>query len=210
MYTLYYSPGSASMAVHLLLLELGVPHLLRLIDFDRRQQNDPDYLRLNPNGLVPTLVVEGTAYYECAALLLLLGERHPEAALAPAVGSRERGVYLQWMLHLANTLQPAFRQWFYPSDFGPAGQEQDMREFARQRIEAVWNRLESHLAAYGPCVLGVQLSIADLYATMLMRWSRNMPKPADRWPALAALAARVKSRSSWQRLYQIEGLTEWP
>ncbi len=210
MYTLYYSPGTASMAVHLLLLELDAEHNLRRIDFDSRQQNDPDYLRLNPNGLVPTLVVDGIAYYECAALLLSLGERHAAAGLAPAVDSPARGLYLQWMLHLANTLQPAFRQWFYPADFGPAGQEDVLRDFARRRIEAAWSRLDTHLAAHGPHVLGDTLSIADLYATMLMRWSRNMPKPSDRWPALATLASRVKARPAWSRLYQIEGLTEWP
>ena len=59
-------------------------------------------------------------------------------------------------------------------------------------------------------MLGEQFSLVDLYATMLMRWSRNMPKPSDRWPALAELAKRVKARPSWQRLYAIEGLTEWP
>ena len=210
MYTLYYSPGTASMAVHLALLEIGAPHELRLIDFDARGQKDPDYLRLNPNGLVPTLVVEGVPYYECAALLLLLGERHPESGLSPAPDTPERGLYLQWMLHLANTLQPAFRQWFYPSDFGPDDQQDTMRAFARKRIEAVWDRLDAHLAQHGPHLLGERFGIADLYATMLMRWSRNMPKPADRWPALAALAACVKARPAWKRLYAIEGLTEWP
>jgi glutathione S-transferase len=209
MYTLYYSPGTASMAVHLLLLELGVEHSLRLIDFDARGQQDPDYLRLNPNGLVPTLVVDGVAYYECAALLLLLGERHADAGLAPAPGTPERGLYLQWMLHLANTVQPAFRQWFYPADFGPIEDDDTMREYARRRIEAAWDRLDAHLAAQGPYVLGERIGIVDLYATMLMRWSRNMPKPADRWPALAALAARVKARPAWKRLYAVEGLTEW-
>jgi glutathione S-transferase len=209
MYTLYHSPGTASMAVHLALLEIGAPYELRLIDFDSLGQKDPEYLRLNPNGVVPTLIVDGTPVYECAALLLLLGERHPEVALAPAPGSAQRGLYLQWMLHLANTLQPAFRQWFYPADFGPIEDEDTMREYARLRIEAVWDRFDAHLVANGPYVLGEQFSIADLYATMLMRWSRNMPKPADRWPALAALAQHVKSRPAWKRLYEIEGLTEW-
>ena len=81
MYTLYYSPGSASMVVHFALLELGVPHELRLVDLDARANKDPDYLRLNPNGLVPTLIVDGAPVFECAALLLLLGERHPGATL---------------------------------------------------------------------------------------------------------------------------------
>ena len=60
-----------------------------------------------------------------------------------------------------------------------------------------------------PHLLGAELCIADLYATILMRWSRNMPRPAMEWPHLAALAARVKMCPMWKRLYEIEGLTEW-
>lgn len=209
MYTLYYSPGTASMVVHLALLELDAAHDLRLIDFDSKAQKDPEYLRLNPNGVVPTLIVDGTPVYECAALMLLLGERHADKGLAPMPGSAQRAIYLQWTLHLANTLQPAFRQWFYPTDFGPDDQADAMRDFARRRIEAAWDRIDAHLAVHGPYMLGAQFSLLDLYATMLMRWSRNMPKPADRWPAINALAQLIKARSSWQRLYQIESLSEW-
>jgi len=210
MYTLYYAPGTASMAVHLALLELGAEHQLHRVDLAARAQKDPEYLRLNPSGTVPTLIVDGAPVSECAALLLLLGERHPDSGLAPALGAPERATYLQWTLHLANTLQPAFRQWFYPTDFAPAEHEDATRPCARARIEAVWDRLDAHLAAHGPYVLGSRLSLVDLYAVMLMRWSRNMPKPADRWPALATLAGRVKARPSWRRLYELEGLTEWP
>jgi glutathione S-transferase len=209
MYTLYYSPGAASMVVHLVLLELGVAHELRLIDLEAKAQKDPEYLRLNPSGVVPTLIIDGAPYSECAALLLLLGERHADSGLAPMPGEDDRGLYLQWTLHFANTLQPAFRQWFYPTDFGPADQADAMRDAARLRIESVWSRLDAHLAARGPYLLGERFSLLDLYATMLMRWSRNMAKPADRWPALAVLASRIKARPSWKRLYGIEGLTEW-
>ena len=51
--------------------------------------------------------------------------------------------------------------------------------------------------------------IADLLLTMLMRWSRNMPKPATEWPALKQLADLVRARPSWKKLYEIEGLAEW-
>jgi glutathione S-transferase len=44
---------------------------------------------------------------------------------------------------------------------------------------------------------------------MLMRWSRNMPRPATEWPALERLADRIRARPSWQRLYEVEGLREW-
>ena len=107
MYTLYFSPGTASMAVHQLLLELGAPHELREVDLEGREQDTPAYRALNPSGHVPVLMVDGTPYSECAALLLLLAERHPEAGLAPPPGDPSRALFLQWMLHLANTLQPA-------------------------------------------------------------------------------------------------------
>jgi len=58
-YILYYSPGAASLAVHWMLIEIGVPFELRLVDIDAGAQREPDYLRLNPSGRVPTLVIEG-------------------------------------------------------------------------------------------------------------------------------------------------------
>lgn len=209
MYTLYYSPGSASLAVHLALLETGAPHQLERLDMEMRQHKSPAYLALNPNGVVPTLLVEGKPVYECAALLLLLAERHPESALAPVPGSAERATYLQWMLHFANTLQPAFRAWFYPAE--PAGEASTAaaQESARLRIESTWDRLDAHLAAAGPHVCGARYGVADMLAVMLMRWSRNMPRTALEWPHCRALAERVRARPAWKRLYEVEELTEW-
>ena len=209
MYILYYSPGTASMAVHQALLETGAAHELRAVDFDANAQKSAQYLALNPNGTVPTLIVDGRPVYECAALLMLLAERHPDAKLAPMPGSPQRAMFLQWVVHFANTLQPAYRQWFYPQDFAAAEHEKESKEFARKRIEGVWSRLDAHLSAHGPHILGAEFSVADIYATMLMRWSRNMPKPATAWPALATLARQTKARPSWKRLSEIEGLTGW-
>ncbi len=209
MYTLYYMPGAASFVVHWLLLETGAPHELRRLDGEAREHKRTEYLRLNPNGLVPTLVVDGEPVYEAAALALLLAERHPEAGLAPAPGTRARALYLQWMLHLANTVQPAFRAWFYPQE--PAGEAhaEAVRERARVAIEAAWGRLDTHLAAHGPWIAGANASAVDFHATMLARWSRNMPRPATEWPAIAALVGRLKARPSFRTLNEREGLTEW-
>lgn len=210
MYTLYYSPGAASMCVHLALLETNAPHELILVDLAAGQQRDPAYLKLNPNGVVPTLLIDGKPFYEAAAALMTIAERHPEARLAPPADSLARAAWNQWILHFANTLQPAFRLWFYPQDIVADAVTQDVVKAAAQRkIEAAWDRLEAHLSANGPYLLGDAPSAADLMLIMLMRWSRNMPKPVTQWPALAAYASLMKSRPSWKRLYQVEGLTEW-
>ncbi|MGP1665739.1 MAG: glutathione S-transferase N-terminal domain-containing protein, partial [Rhodanobacter sp.] len=59
MYKLYYAPGSANLVVHLALLEIGAEHTLERIDFATDQQHSAAYLAINPNGVVPTLVVDG-------------------------------------------------------------------------------------------------------------------------------------------------------
>jgi glutathione S-transferase len=209
MYTLYYSPGTASMVVHLALLEIGAPYELQLVDFSAGAQRDPAYLALNPGGRVPTLLIDGRPVTESAALLMVLAERHPEAHLAPARGTAEHDAWLQWILYLSTALAATFRFWFYPDDLGAPEHPPAVRAALQRQIESVWERVDAHLAAHGPWLLGREMSGADLLLTMLMRWSRKMPRPAMQWPALAALATRVRARPSWKRLYELEGLTEW-
>src|SRR4051812_49050287 len=155
MYTLYYSPGAASMCVHLALLETGAAHELKLVDLDAGQQREPGYLKLNPNGVVPTLLIDGAPHYEAAAALMTIADRHPAAQLAPAPDSMARAAWNQWILHLANTVQPAFRLWFYPHDIAADDATQAViKNAARRKIEAAWDRLDAHLAAHGPYLLG--------------------------------------------------------
>ena len=208
-YVLYYSPGAASFAVHWLLIELGVPFEARRLDLDAQEHKRPEYLKLNPNGLVPTLLIDGKPVYESAALVALLAERHPEAKLSPAVGTAERTTYLQWMFHLSNTLQPAFRTWFYPEGAAGAANIDAAKAEVRPRIEAAWERIASHLSSAGPLMCGERLSAVDFFATMLMRWSRNMPRPATSWAEIASYVAKMKARPSFRELYAREGLTEW-
>jgi glutathione S-transferase len=207
-YTLYYSPGAASMLVHLCLIEIGVPYEGKRVDFERDEQHRPEYLELNPLGVVPTLVISGKPFIESAALLLILSERHPEAGLAPPPGSAPRDAWHQWVVHLSN-LGAIYRLWFYPGDLGAPEHDPGIHLALQRRIEEAWNRLDAHLRHNGPYMLGETFSGLDLQLTMLMRWSRKMPRPATQWPALLELARLVTGRPSWKRLYEIEGLAEW-
>lgn len=87
MYTLYYVPGAASLLVHWLLLETGQLHELRLVDTGKGEQKTPQYLALNPNGVVPTLLIEGAPMVEAAAIAMHLADEHADAGLAPDMGS---------------------------------------------------------------------------------------------------------------------------
>ncbi len=207
-YTLYYSPGTASMAVHWMLLELGVPFNTMLVDFKIGAQRDPAYLRMNPMGRVPVLLIDDAPVTESAALLMLLAERHADKALMPAPGEASRAGWLQQMMYFANTLLPAMRDWFYADKDGdPAGADA-VRALARRRIEGAWANLDGHLAAHD-YMAGGRVSAADFMAVMLMRWSRNMPKPATTWPHLSAYIERMRARPSFIELNKREGLSDW-
>jgi glutathione S-transferase len=210
MYQLYYSPSTASLAVHWMLIELGVPFELVLTDTATGAHKTPEYLKLNPSGVVPTLIVDGAPVCEVAAILMLLAERHADKGLAPTVGAPERAAYLQWMVYLANTVMPAFRAWFYPHE--PAGEAgaQVATTVAEARLAWIWDRIDAHLATQpGPYMLGERLSAVDFLATMLTRWSRNTPRPATAWPNIARYLARMRAMPSLREVHAREGLTDW-
>lgn len=207
--TLYGSPSTASLVVHWLLIELGVAHELVLLDFETRQHKSDAYLALNPAGVVPTLVMDGHVLTEAAAIALHLADLHPQAGLLPAPGTAERGEAYRWMFWCANTVQPAYRAWFYAHEMAGPDSAGATREMARERLQAAWQRLSDHLQAGGPYMLGAQLSVVDLMLVMLLRWSRNMPVPSDTWPVLKAYADRLKARPAFIEVYRREGITDW-
>lgn len=209
MYTLYYAPGAASLAVHWLLIDLELPHTLVKLDIAAREHKTPEYLALNPSGVVPTLLVDGKPMCEAAAMAVLLAEAKPEAGLIPAPGSARRAEFLQWMFHLANSLQPPFRLWWYPAEAAGEAHAEAGKVTAEARIHAVFANLDAHLGKNGPYLLGDAACAADFMLVMLMRWSRNMPKTALDYPNLARLAGLMKARPSWKALYESEGLSEW-
>jgi len=209
MITLYSAPGTTGLVVHWLLIELEIPHTLHKLDLAAGDHKQPAYLALNPAGVVPTLVIDDQPVTEAAAISLHLVDAYPARGFAPAPGTLARAAYYQWMFFLANTMQPAFRAWFFPAE--PAGQAnaEAAKLHARARIEAAWARLDTNLAAHGPYLLGDKLSTPDFLLTMLMRWSRNMPKTALAWPALERHAATMKARPAFKEVYAREGLTDW-
>lgn len=208
MYTLYGSPSTAGTAIHWLLLELGVPFELKMLDFEAGEQKSPAYLAINPGGVVPTLIVDGAPVTEMAAIATLLAERHPEAGFAPPVGSPDRAAYFSWSFWLANGLQPAFRAWFYATE--PAGEQNvdAAQASARARIETGLARLDTHLADRA-FMIGDRFTTVDLLVTILCRWSRNMPRPATDWPNLKRYLDRIRQRPALRDVHAREGLTDW-
>ena len=232
---LHYFPSNASMIPHILLEELGIPFELVLVDRSQNLHKSADYLKLNPNGKIPTLVQTSPGQpdlvlYESAAICLHLSDTNPEAGLAPAVGSHARAHCYKWLLWLSNTFQPDIMMYFYPERYVMSSDPQVVKEVSRQaeaRMAGHLAQLDGELArvtqavtdqvaqpgkesnASGPWMLGAQFSILDPYLFTLCRWTRNFTdRPARSYPHLGPYLQRMLERPSVQRVLATEQLAE--
>lgn len=210
MVRLYFNPGSANLAPHMLLKELGVAHELILVDQEKGMHRQPEYLKLNPVGRIPTLIDGDLVLFETAAICLHLVDCHPEAGFAPPVGSVERAHFYKWMMYLTNTVQAEMLTYFYPErltdDIGAAAQ---VKARAEARIGAMFDLLEDELKrSGGPYLLGAKFTAVDPYLFMLSRWTRMMGNPARNRPCISRFQKLMLERPAVQQAFAAEGLGE--
>ncbi len=209
MYQLYYSPGKANLAPHMLLEEIGADYQLLLVDTDANEHNSPAYLKLNPNARIPILIDGDFVLSETAAICLHLVDRHPEAGLAPAVGSTRRAEFYQWLIYLTNTLQAELLTYFYAGRWADdEAMAARVKAHAETHIGGMLDLVEARLAAHGgPFLLGDRYSAVDPFLLMLSRWTRLMQHPARQRPRLGRYLEMLAARPAIQRAFAGEGLT---
>jgi glutathione S-transferase len=200
------------MAPHMLLEELGVPYELKHVERTKQAHKSPEYLKLNPNGLIPVVIDsrEGAelVLYESAAICLHLADTHPQAGLAPALGTPERAHFYKWLMWLTNTLQATLLLYFYPERWADTPEAAaQVKAHAENRCGALLDQIDAELARHGgPWLLGQSFSAVDPYALMLCRWTRGFARPARSLPHLAPYLQRMLARPAVQRVFEIEGL----
>jgi glutathione S-transferase len=188
MLTLYFSPGSSSMATHIALNEVGVPFELQLTALHRYEHRAADYLALNPEGKVPTLMIDGRPLTEVAATLWYLARRYPEAGLLPQRGDIEAEArVISWMSFIASTIHPA-------------------RRIGYERWREVFAIAEERL---GPQDWTVErYSIADIHLFRLYwRFVTTLQPDLGSYPNLSAHYQRMTARPAVQRTLEAEAAT---
>ena len=216
MIQLHYYPSNASMIPHIVLEEMGVPFEMVLVDRDVQAHKSADYLKLNPNGLIPAMTDGDLVLYETAAICLHLTDTHPQLGLAPATGSNERAHFYKWLMWLTNTLQPSLIMYFYPDRYVAAGNvagAQEVKAQAQSWIGGMLQQLDDELArvqagklvADHGWLMGAQYTLLDAYVFTLCRWTRGFSsKPARRYPHLGPYLQRMLDRPAVQRVMATE------
>ncbi len=184
MLTLYFAPGSSSMAPHIALHEIGVPFEPRLIPMARKEQREPAYLAINPEGKVPALLIDGRPLTEVAGILFYLGRRFPDAALMPTDDPEAEAHIISWMSFIAATIHPSRRLGI---------------EIAKQ----VWALAEQRLGGRDWAV--GRYSVADIHLFRLFwRLVGSHKAVAETFPGLFSHYQRMMARPAVQRTLEIE------
>ncbi len=136
-YTLYFSPDSASFIVRLALRLTGASFAERQIDRPAGELDSPAYRAMHPLGKIPAMETPDGPMFETAAMLLYLAERH--TGLAPSPASPERAAFLKWFFYTVTNLHAPLMQVFYPDRV--AGQECSAAVVAHQSA-----KLKEHFA----------------------------------------------------------------
>lgn len=173
------------MATHIALHEVGVPFEAKLTSLHEDAHKRPEYLAVNPEAKVPTLMIDGRPLTEVAGTLWYLGRTYPEAGLLPQQGDIEgEARVISWMSFIASTIHPA-------------------RRIGRDRWREVFVLAEQRLGG-GEWTVG-RYSIADIHLFRLWwRYVQTVDPDLTPFPGLTAHYQRMMARPAVKKTIETE------
>ena len=200
--TLYTAPTPNGHKISIMLEELGVPYRVQLVNIAAGAQRKPDYVKLNPNARIPTLVDHANgdfAVFESGAILIYLADKY-EQFLPKEV--KARSTVIQWLMFQMGGIGPMqgqanvfFR--YFPEKIQPAI---DRYQKETRRLYEV---LDSRL--HGRDYLCDDYSIADIATYPWVKIHRWAGVETADLPQLQAWKERMKARPAVQRGLAVPG-----
>jgi glutathione S-transferase len=203
MLTLYYSPGACSLAPHIALEEAGATYALQLVSIPKREQQDPEYLNVNPRGKIPALRTDDGVLTENVAILTYIARTFPQARLLPEepIGMARCISHMAW---LSNTVHPAFTHIVRPGRF--ATDESAQENVKATGRENAWKLLQEldRLLGGQQWVLGSRYSVADPYSLVIYGWGKLNRMPVEELKSYTAFKGRMLQRPAARRVLERE------
>lgn len=205
MLTLYFAPGSSSMASHITLEESGAEYQTRFVDEDAGEQLTEAYLRINPRGKVPALrLPDGTILVENVAIQTFVARTHPKANLLPqdAIGEARA---LSLMSFFASAVHPAFAHVWRPDRY-----TSELPCEAGVRAKGM-DSFFGHCREIDDLLLGKewflgQFSTVDCYAFVFYGWGLRVDLPMHELQDYTAHKNRMLARPAVMRVMEREGI----
>jgi glutathione S-transferase len=183
---------------------LGVDFELVLVDRQTDAQKSVEYLKLNPNGRIPTLVDNQLVLFESPAICIYLAEQHSSKNLIPAIGTLARAKFYQWMMYLTNTVQAELMIYFYPEKHT---QDKNSIEAIRKqqefRVTEMFKLLDQEIGDKD-FLVGNTATACDYFLLMLSIWADEFDKPPLAFKNLARYLKRLTQRDAVKQVCATE------
>lgn len=195
--TLYTHPWSRGRIARWMLEEVGADYRVEIMEFGGSIKS-AEYLAINPMGKVPALKHGNTIVTEVIAICMYLADAFPDAKLAPAPQSPERGSYYRWLLFAAGPLEMAMSavgyDWRIDND--------NVASVGCGFVADTVNALEKALSQ-SPYVCGGQFTAADLVLSSYIGWE-IMQKHLEAKPVFTEYVKRCEARPAHIRATELD------
>ncbi|MDH4555992.1 glutathione transferase GstA [Pseudomonas sp. BN417] len=198
---LFYTPGACSLAVHIILREIGQPFGLEKVDLGgHKTASGDDYYRFNAKGYVPLLELDnGQTLTEGPVINQYLCDQAGRADLMPAAGTLMRYRVMEWQSFITSELHKSFG-----ALFNPVLDDRAKAVFAgtaHKRLQWVSEQLRGR-----QYLTGDDFTAADAYLFTVAGWSGHVGMDLTDCPELQAFQGRVAARPAVQEALKAEGL----
>jgi glutathione S-transferase len=203
---LYYAPGACSFASHIALEEIGVPYEAQKMNLAEGDQKKPEYLRLNPRGRVPTLVVDDHVLTENVGILAYLGGGYPQAGIWPKK-TWDQAKLVSTLAWLSNTVHPAYGHIVRPERYATDdASKENIKARGRASFQGYLEEIDKLLEGHKWSIAN-QYTVADGYLLVFYRWANRQKMPVNELKNYSALAQRVLARPAVRKVMADEGIT---
>jgi len=198
---LYYSPGTCSLASHIVLEEVGRPYQVERADIRAKTtETGADYRRINPKGAVPALVLDdGEVLTEGVAIMQFVADQAGATDLVPSSGLARARVQ-EMLNYVASEVHKTYSPLFRP------GISPEFRTAQLAHLDAKLGALEDILADGRSYLTGESFCPADGYLFTVTNWSKPLGHDLSGFPRIGALRGRVAARPAVQAAMKAEGL----
>ena len=208
--TLFFSPRACSLACHIALEESGLPFTAKAVNIREGQHRAEEYLRVNPWGKIPAMLVDGEVLTEAHAILSYIGDLAPaDKMLIPRDDPLLRAHAHEWMNFLSGTVHIAFRPLFRPNYLiGDESLYPELREVGVPIFQKTLLEVDKRLAG-STWALGDNYSVVDSYLFVFYMWSQraDVIEFSPPLPAWKEVWERLYEREATQRALVTEGIT---
>ena len=180
--------------------ETGVKYTSRMVDLMTSEQESPEYKVIHPLGHVPSYQSPGFTMHESVAIVLQLLDEHPQAGLAPMIGTPERAAYYQWSVFAAaeldhNLFDVMKHTMHLPDEKRNSAIADRARDNFNARAHVLAGALENQ-----DYLLGSEFSGADINIGYCCNWAAYTGM-LDSHPSLIEYYSRLESRPAFKKVF---------